>query len=146
MSMSCGQGGDLGQVVGEDPLSGPGFRSFEVVQAGSVPAVSAFEGADPSFASGSPFDGSAESAAVLDLAAGGAGSALAGDDDRADPDVVIEHDTVVVVDDLGFVAELDGFTEPALRDRPGLLVVQTHYPAGPVRSGPGDPLAGLADD
>src|SRR6478752_2995113 len=108
MSMSCGQGGDLGQVVGEDPLSGPGFRSFEVVQAGSVPAVSAFEGADPSFASGSPFDGSAESAAVLDLAAGGAG--------------------------------------PALRDRPGLLVVQTHYPAGPVRSGPGDPLAGLADD
>jgi hypothetical protein len=30
--------------VGEDPLSGPGFGSFEAVQAGAVPAVSAFEG------------------------------------------------------------------------------------------------------
>jgi hypothetical protein len=29
MPISCGQGGDLDQVVGEDPLPGPGFRSFE---------------------------------------------------------------------------------------------------------------------
>ncbi|MCW2626462.1 MAG: hypothetical protein JWR48_3184 [Mycobacterium sp.] len=157
MSMSCGQGGDLGKVVGEDPLSGPGFRSFEVVQAGSVTSVSAFEGADRSFASGSPFDGSAECSAVLEVLAGGAGSALARDDDRAhtevgqrgvdgglavaavsghrprgttmaffdpshrgsqlwcvrrvsDPDVVIEHNTVVVVDELRLIAELDRFT------------------------------------
>ena len=29
--MSGGQGGDSGQVVGEDALSSPGFRSFEAV-------------------------------------------------------------------------------------------------------------------
>src|SRR5258708_17852690 len=74
--MSCGQGGDLDQVVGEDPLSGPGFRSFEAVQAGAVPAVSAFGGADPAFASGSPFDGSAGCSAVLYVLAGGPGPAL----------------------------------------------------------------------
>src|ERR1700730_16119799 len=85
--MSCGQGGDLDQVVGEDPLSGPGFRSFEAVQAGAVPAVSAFEGADPAFASGSPFDGAAKCWAFLDLLAGGTGSALARDHDSADTQV-----------------------------------------------------------
>src|SRR5258708_13620743 len=74
--MSCGQGGDLDQVVGEDPLSGPGFRSFEAVQAGAGPAVSPFEGADPAFASGSPFDGSAECSAFLDVLAGGPRPAL----------------------------------------------------------------------
>src|SRR6267154_1690265 len=57
--MSCGQGGDLDQV----------------------------EGADPAFASGSPFDGAAKCWAFLDLLAGGTGSALARDHDSADTQV-----------------------------------------------------------
>jgi len=77
-SVSGGEGGDLDQVVGEDPLSGPGFGSFEAVQAAAVPVVSAFDGADPAFASGSPFDGSAKRPAVFDLLPVRAGSALAG--------------------------------------------------------------------
>jgi hypothetical protein len=85
--ISGGQGGDSGQVVGEDPLSGPGFGSFEAVQAGTVPAVSAFEGADPVFASGSPFDGSAECSALLDVLAGGTGPAFARYDNSADPEL-----------------------------------------------------------
>src|SRR5664279_321794 len=76
--VSGGQGGDLDQVVGEDPLSGPGFRSFEVVQAGAVPTVSTFQGADPTLATGPPFHGSTERPAVFDLLPGGTGSALAG--------------------------------------------------------------------
>ena len=56
-------------------------------RAGAVPAVSAFEGADPAFASGSPFDGSAERSAFLDLLAGGTGPALARYDDSADPEL-----------------------------------------------------------
>src|SRR5258705_6452564 len=85
--MSCVDAGDSGQVVGEDPLSGPGFRSFEAVQGGAVPAVSAFEGADPAFASGSPFDGSAECSAFLDVLAGGTGPAFARYDDSADTEL-----------------------------------------------------------
>jgi len=83
----AGEGGDLDQIVGEDPLPGPGFRSLEAVQAGAVPSVSAFEGADPAFASGAPFDGSAERSAFLDVLAGGTGSALARDDDSADTEL-----------------------------------------------------------
>ena len=155
--VSGGQGGDLDQVVGEDPLSGPGFRSFEAVQAGAVPAVSAFEGADPAFASGSPFDGSAECSACSRPVAGRhrvcplrgmttvrtprsarscstaaspyprsavtvPGCATGPGFDPVDRGrqlwciggvsglhVVIDHDAVVVVDDLPLVTELDGF-------------------------------------
>jgi hypothetical protein len=39
-------------------------------------------------------------------------------------DGVVEHDAVVVVDDLGLVAELDRLAQPALGDRPGIRVVQ----------------------
>jgi len=56
MMVSGGQCGDLGQVVGEDSLPGPGFRSLKAVHAGAVPAVCAFEGADAAFASGSPLN------------------------------------------------------------------------------------------
>jgi hypothetical protein len=56
-------------------------------RAGAVPAVSAFEGADPAFASGSPFDGSAERSSSFDLLAGGTGPALARYDDGADTEV-----------------------------------------------------------
>jgi hypothetical protein len=37
---------------------------------------------------------------------------------------VVEHDTIVVVEDLTFVAELDRFTEASLGDRPGVGFVQ----------------------
>jgi hypothetical protein len=44
-------------------------------------------------------------------------------------DVVVQHDPVVVVADLGLVIELDWFIEPAFGDRAGVRVVQTD-PAG----------------
>ena len=47
-------------------------------------------------------------------------------------DVVIEHEPVFVVDDLGLVAELDGLAEPALLDRPGVGVVQADQPGGRI--------------
>ena len=185
-------GGRIGPFL-EDPLSGPGFRSFEVVQPSPVPTVSAFQGADPALATGSPFDGSAERSPVFDLLPGGTGPALAGYHHIADTKVgyglvdrgfavpavgghgprcppgpgldpldggrqlrgirrvpglhvVVQDDAVVVVDNLPLVTELDRFAEPALRDRPGLPVVQTDHPGRPVRGGPGDPLPGLTDD
>jgi hypothetical protein len=55
--VSAGQGADLDQVVGQDPVSGPGPGSFGAVQAGAVPPVLALESADPAFASGPPLDG-----------------------------------------------------------------------------------------
>ena len=83
MMVSGGQCGDLGQVVGEDSLPGPGFRSLKAVHAGAVPAVCAFEGADAAFASGSPLDGSAEGSASFQLLSGQAGPPLPGNDDGA---------------------------------------------------------------
>ena len=61
-------------------------------------------------------------------------------------DGVVEHDAVVVVDDLGLVAELDRPAEPALGDRAGIAVVQADPPGRPVRGGAGQPLAGLRGD
>src|SRR5216683_619602 len=46
-----GQGGDLDEVVGENRVPAPDRRSVPAVQAGAVPAVAAFEVADPSFPS-----------------------------------------------------------------------------------------------
>ena len=60
--------------------------------------------------------------------------------------VVVEDDTVVVVNNLGFVAELDRFAELALRDRPGVGVVQAGPPGRPVRGDPGQPLPSLGRD
>jgi hypothetical protein len=59
---------------------------------------------------------------------------------------VIEHDTIVVVDDLASVAELNRFAKSAFGDRPGVAVVQAHPSGRPVRSDPGDALAGLGGD
>ncbi len=59
---------------------------------------------------------------------------------------VIEHDTIVVVDDLALVAELNRFAKSAFGDRPGVAVMQTHPPGRPVRGDPGDALAGLSGD
>src|SRR4051794_24501982 len=93
---SAGQCRDLDQVVGEDAVSGPDPGPGEVVEAGAVPAVLPFEGADAGFAAGAPFDGAAERAAVFVGLAGLAGSALAWDDHGADPELV------QVVLDTGF--------------------------------------------
>src|SRR4051794_31941259 len=85
---SAGQGGDLDQVVGQDGLSGPDASTVEAVETGAVPAVAAFEAADPALAAGAPLDGSAERRSVLGGLAGLTGSALAGGDDGADSEVV----------------------------------------------------------
>ena len=67
---SAGQGADLDQVVGEYPVPAPDRCSVPAVEAGAVPAVAAFEVADPAFAAGPPFDQLAEGAAVLGGLAG----------------------------------------------------------------------------
>ena len=61
-------------------------------------------------------------------------------------DGVVDDDAVVVVEDLGLVAELDWPPEPTLGDRAGVAVVQADPAGGAVRSGPGQPLAGLFGD
>ena len=53
---------------------------------------------------------------------------------------VVEHDPIVVIDDLRLVTELDRFPESALRDRPGVPVVQANPPSRPRRRDPGQPL------
>lgn len=50
------QGADLDQVVCQDPVADPDLGAFGAVDAGAVPAVSAFEGADSPFASVAPLD------------------------------------------------------------------------------------------
>jgi len=85
-AVSAGQDADLDQVVGQDPVPGPGPGSFGAVQAGAVPSVLAFECADPAFASGSPLDGPPERGPAFGGLAGLAGPALARDDDVADPE------------------------------------------------------------
>ena len=71
MGWLAGEGGDLDQVVGEDSVAAPDRCSVPAVQPGAVPAVTAFEVADPSFAAGAPFDQAAEAAAVLERLARG---------------------------------------------------------------------------
>jgi hypothetical protein len=74
--------------VSEDGLSGPDAGPVEAVEAGAVPAVAAFEAADPALAAGSPLDDPAEGRSVLDSLAGLAGFALARNDDDWDSEVV----------------------------------------------------------
>ena len=61
-------------------------------------------------------------------------------------DGVIESDAVFVVGQLGLVAELDRFPEPALGDRPGVGVVQADSAGGALGCGPGPPLPRLRSD
>src|SRR5215217_6757217 len=70
---SAGDCGDLDQVVGQDPVSGPDPGPVEVIEAGAVPAVLPFEGADPGLATGPPLHCSAERSAVFVGLAGLAG-------------------------------------------------------------------------
>ena len=59
-------------------MSGPDPGSFGRVDAAAVPAVAAFERADPALASGAPLDGSPERGSSFVSVAGGTGAALAG--------------------------------------------------------------------
>jgi len=59
---------------------------------------------------------------------------------------VVEHDAIVVVDDLGLVAELHRLAQPSLGDRPGIPLVQAHPAGGPCRGDAGDALSCLRGD
>ena len=172
-------------------MSGPDPGSFGSVDAGSVPSVAAFEGADPAFDAGSPLHGSSERPSVFLGLSGLAGFALAGDHHGADAQVVqgvvdlllavaavggdgagraagaagdpfdrggelgcvgrvalldgvVQDDAVLVVDQLGLVAELDRLAQPALGDRAGVGVVQADPPGGARRVSPRPAAAGSA--
>jgi hypothetical protein len=58
----------------------------------------------------------------------------------------VQDDAVVVVGDLGLVAELDRAVDAALADRPGIRVVQADPPGRAVRHCPGHPGPGLPHD
>ena len=75
--VSCCEGTDLDEVVGEDAVSAPGSGAGDAGEFGAVPAVASFQVVDPSFGAGSPFDLVAESAPMFKLAARGAGFACA---------------------------------------------------------------------
>src|SRR4029450_2531587 len=77
-SRSGGQGADFDQVVGEDSVPGPDPGSVGTVDAGAVPSVAAFEGADPSFDTGAPFHRCSECSLVFLGLSDLAGSARAG--------------------------------------------------------------------
>ena len=68
-------------------MSGPDAGAFGAIDAGAVPAVGAFEVADPAFAAGSPFDGAAEGFSMLDGALRLGRSAFAGDHHVGDTEV-----------------------------------------------------------
>src|SRR3954463_173136 len=97
------QRADLDQVVGQDPVSDPDPGAVGAVDPGSVPAVVAFECADPAFDAGPPFHGSAERSSVFHGPAGCGGFALAGNDD-------VPHAQVAqrVIDALLAVAAVGG--------------------------------------
>src|SRR6202165_332243 len=59
---------------------------------------------------------------------------------------VVEHDPVVVVGDLGLVAEFDRFTERGFGDRGRIAVVQADPPGGAVGDLSGHPVPGLRGD
>jgi hypothetical protein len=64
----------------------------------------------------------------------------------ADLEGVVQHDAVVVVGDLGLVAELDGRAEPSLADGPSVGFVLGHDPGRSRCHGASDPGACLVDN
>src|ERR1700746_1115287 len=94
--LSCGEGADLDQIVGQDPVSGPDPGAFGAVDAGAVPAVAAFEAADAAFGPGAPFDGASEGFSVFFGASGLRGSTSAWDHHGRHAEVV------KLLVDLGF--------------------------------------------
>src|SRR5258705_5340918 len=69
VSVSCCEGADFDEIVGEDAVSAPGSGSVDAGEFGAVPAVASFDVVDPPFGSGPPFDLLAERSAVLEFAA-----------------------------------------------------------------------------
>jgi hypothetical protein len=59
---------------------------------------------------------------------------------------MVEHDPVLIVDDLGFVAELDWLAEPTFDDGTRVGIMQRHDACRTVRRDTGDPLASLSRD
>ena len=76
------------EVVGQDSMSGPDPGALGVVDAGSIPAVAAFEGADTAFTSGAPLDGSPKRGSVFGGSSRLGRFAFAGYHDRAHTEVV----------------------------------------------------------
>src|SRR4029077_16895310 len=119
-------GADLDQVVGEDPVSGPGPGAFEAVDAGPIPAISAFETADAAFGPGAPFHDAAEGFSMFFGASGRRGFTSAGDHHGRHTEVV------KLLVDLGFaVAAVGG---DRARCAPGAFLHPRHR-GGPLRRG-----------
>src|SRR3954470_20708272 len=135
MGRLAGQDGDLDQVVGQDPVSGPDPGAVEVVEAGAVPAVLPFEGADPGLATGPPLHCSAERPAVFVGLASLAGSALAGDHHGPDPELL------QVVVDAGLAVAAIGGHGPRTPPSPGDDPPDRRGEVG--RVGRGGPVAGV---
>ncbi len=76
--VSCCEGADLDEVVGEDAVSAPGSGSVDAGEFGAVPAVAALEVVDTAFGSGAPFDLLAEGSPVFECTALRGGFALRG--------------------------------------------------------------------
>jgi hypothetical protein len=82
------EAGDLGEVVGEDAVSGPGSGAGEGVHVSSSAAVVAFDAVDASFGSGAPSDNALEASAELGGSSRCAGSSFAGDANLGDAEIV----------------------------------------------------------
>jgi len=61
--VSCGEGADLDEVVGEDAVSAPGSGSIEAGELGPVPPVASLDVINPTLRSGAPFHFVAEGSA-----------------------------------------------------------------------------------
>jgi hypothetical protein len=68
------QAADLAEVVGEYAVAALDSGAGQPVEAGAVPAGSAFEVGDAAFAAGAPFDQGAEGSSVFHGATGRAGA------------------------------------------------------------------------
>ena len=134
ISVSGGEGGDLDQVVGEDPRPGPSFRSFEVVQPSLIPTVSAFQGADKALATGSPLHVPAERSPVFDLLPSGTGPALAGY--HHIPDTKVGYGLV----DPGLAVPAVGGHGPGCPPGPGLDPLDGGRQLWGIRRVPGLPI------
>src|SRR3954451_21056560 len=73
--VSCSEGADLDEVMGEDAVSAPGSGTVDAGEFGAVPAVASFQVIDPSFGPCPPFDLVAECSPMFEFATGGTGLA-----------------------------------------------------------------------
>ena len=90
-------------------MSGPDPGAFEAVDAGTVPAIAAFEITDAAFAAGSPFDGAAEGFSMFFGASGLRRFAFAGDHH------VLHAEVGELLVDLGFAVAAVGGDRAGVR-------------------------------